>query len=96
MSRGRPWSADDAATLRRLVAAGHTDGEIGSAIARHPDLIRRQRAAAGLAAGRSRAATVALMRVNQRRLGKKAGGHLMRGTPAATLPPARTGKKEKP
>ena len=28
MSRGRPWSADDAAQLRRLVAAGETDARI--------------------------------------------------------------------
>ena len=95
MSRGRPWTSDDAATLRRLVAAGYTDPEIGSAMARHPDLIRRRRAAAGLAAGRSHAATVALMRVNQRRLGKKAGGHLMRETYAHT-PPRTPRPKEKP
>lgn len=95
MSRGRPWSADDAAQLRRLVAAGHTDAEIGSAMARHPDQIRRRRAAAGLAASRSRAATVALMRVNQRRLGKKVGGHLYRHTYAPT-PPRTPPKKERP
>ena len=95
MSRGRPWTSDDAATLRRLVAAGYTDPEIGSAMARHPDLIRHRRAAAGLAAGRSHAATVALMRVNQRRLGKKAGGHLMRETYAHT-PPRTPRPKEKP
>jgi hypothetical protein len=95
MSRGRPWTSDDAATLRRLVAAGYTDPEIGSAMARHPDLIRHRRAAAGLAAGRSHAATVALMRVNQRRLGKKAGGHLMRGTYAPT-PPRTPKPKERP
>lgn len=95
MSRGRPWTSDDAATLRRLVAAGHTDAEIGSAMARHPDLIRHRRAAAGIAAGRSHAATVALMRVNQRRLGKKVGGHPMHGMYAPT--PRRTPKpKEKP
>ena len=74
MSRGRPWSADDAARLRRLVAAGCTDGEIAGAMARHPDLIRRRRREAGLAPGQSRAATVALMRVNRRRLGRKVAG----------------------
>ena len=43
MSRGRPWSADDAARLRRLVAAGETDARIAEAMDRHPDMIRRQR-----------------------------------------------------
>ena len=74
MSRGRPWTADDAARLRRLVAAGETDGAIGEAMGRHPDTIRRQRRAAGLAAGQSRAATIMMMRVNRRRLGKKVAG----------------------
>ena len=79
MSRGRPWSADDAARLRRLVAAGCTDGEIAGAMARHPDLIRRRRREAGLAPGQSRAATVALMRVNRRRLGRKVAGRAEAG-----------------
>ncbi len=74
MSRGRPWTAEDAARLRRLVAAGCTDGEIAEAMARHSDLIRRRRKEAGLAPGQSRAATIALMRVNRRRLGKKVAG----------------------
>jgi hypothetical protein len=79
MSRGRPWTADDAARLRRLVAAGHTDGEIAAAMARHPDLVRRRRREAGLSPGQSRAATVALMRVNRRRLGKKVAGRIDAG-----------------
>ena len=83
------------AQLRRLVAAGHTDGEIGTAMTRHPDLIRRRRVEAGLAASRSPAATVALMRVNQRRLGKKAGGHTFRGT-YAPAPPRTPRAKEEP
>ena len=74
MSRGRPWSADDAAQLRRLVTAGETDARIAEAMDRHPDLIRRRRRAAGLAPGQSRPATVMLMRVNRRRLGKKVAG----------------------
>jgi len=74
MSRGRPWSADDAARLRRLVAAGETDGAIAAAMDRHPDMIRRQRRAENLAPGQSRAATVMMMRVNRRRLGRKIAG----------------------
>ena len=74
MSRGRPWSAEDAAQLRRLVAAGETDARIAEAMDRHPDMIRRRRRAAGLAPGQSRTATVMLMRVNRRRLGKKVAG----------------------
>ena len=46
MSRGRPWSAEDAAQLRRLVAAGETDARIAEAMDRHPDMIRRRRRAA--------------------------------------------------
>jgi len=81
MSRGHPWSADDAAQLRRLVAAGETDARIAEAMDRHPDLIRRQRRAAGLAPGQSRAATIMLMRVNRRRLGKKVAGKYETETP---------------
>lgn len=85
MSRGRPWTAEDAARLRRLVAAGCTDGEIAETMARHPDLIRRRRREAGLSPGQSRAATIALMRVNRRRLGKKVAGR----APATVEDPAR-------
>ena len=74
MSRGRPWTADDAARLRRLVAAGETDARIAETMERHPDMIRRQRRVAGLAPGQSRAATIMMMRVNRRRLGKKVAG----------------------
>jgi hypothetical protein len=74
MSRGRPWTADDAAQLRRLVAAGETDARIAETMDRHPDLIRKRRGAANLAPGQSRAATIMLMRVNRRRLGKKVAG----------------------
>lgn len=81
MSRGRPWSADDAAQLRRLVAAGETDARIAEAMGRHPDMIRRRRRAAGLAPGQSRAATIMMMRVNQRRLARKVGGKLETESP---------------
>ena len=81
MSRGRPWSADDAAQLRRLVAAGETDARIAEAMERHPDMIRRQRRVAGLAPGQSRAATIMMMRVNRRRLGKKVAGKYDTGSP---------------
>jgi phosphotransacetylase len=81
MSRGRPWTADDAAQLRRLVAAGETDARIAEAMGRHPDMIRRRRRSAGLAPGQSRAATVMLMRVNRRRLGRKVAGKYEMETP---------------
>jgi glycerol-3-phosphate O-acyltransferase len=81
MSRGRPWTADDAAQLRRLIAAGETDARIAQAMDRHPDLIRRRRRAAGLAPGQSRAATVMMMRLNRRRLGKKVAGKYEKETP---------------
>lgn len=81
MSRGRPWSADDAAQLRRLVAAGETDARIAEAMDRHPDLIRKRRRAENLAPGQSRAATVMMMRLNRRRLGKKVAGKYETGNP---------------
>lgn len=81
MSRGRPWTADDAAQLRRLIAAGETDARVAEAMDRHPDLIRRRRRAAGLAPGQSRAATVMMMRLNRRRLGKKVAGKYEKETP---------------
>ena len=81
MSRGHPWTADDAARLRRLVAAGETDAAIGEAMDRHPDMIRRRRRAENLAPGQSRAATIMLRRLNRRRLGKKVAGMYAKESP---------------
>lgn len=67
MSHGRPWTADDDGRLRRLVAAGMTDGQIGEEMDRHPDFIRHKRNDAGLRPGQSAVMTAMLARLTVRR-----------------------------
>lgn len=65
---GRAWTSDDDARLRRLVAAGWTDAQIGTTMDRHPDLIRSKRKADNLRAGQSRISTAMMTRINYRRM----------------------------
>lgn len=64
---GRPWSPDDTARLRRLVAAGMTDSAIGEAMGRHPQVIYDKRHEHGIEPGISRAAKAMIARLNMRR-----------------------------
>ena len=64
---GRAWTADELSTLRRLVAAGLTDGQIGAALGRARETVLRQRKAQGLRPGQSLAMSVALARLHARR-----------------------------
>ena len=64
---GRGWSADDLATLRRLVAAGRTDTRIGAALGRARETVLRKRAALGLEPGQSEEMTAAVRRMSERR-----------------------------
>ena len=64
---GRPWTADDDERLRRLVASGMTDGEVGERMGRHRDMIWRKRQALGLVPGVSPALTMMMARMNARR-----------------------------
>lgn len=43
MSNGRDWDPDEKATLRRMSAAGYSDGEIGLKLDRHPKCVGRMR-----------------------------------------------------
>lgn len=67
MSHGRPWTADDAQRLRRLVAAGMTDAQIGEVMERHPEFIGCKRRAKKLQPGQSAVFTAMMARVNARR-----------------------------
>lgn len=67
MSNGRPWTADDAQRLRRLVAAGLTDGQIAEMMERHPKFIGTKRGALALKPGQSAVFTAMMARINARR-----------------------------
>lgn len=64
---GRAWTADELSTLRRLVAAGLTDGEIGTALGRARETVLRKRKALRLQAGQSMGMSAALGRLHARR-----------------------------
>jgi len=64
---GRAWTADELSALRRLVAAGLTDGEIGGALGRARETVLRKRKELRLQAGQSLAMGVALGRLRARR-----------------------------
>ncbi len=67
MSRGRPWTSDDDATLRREVASGRGDDEIARHMDRHPKLIGRKRRDMELARGLSPIYVAMMARLNLRR-----------------------------
>lgn len=70
---GRAWTADELSTLRRLVAAGLTDGQIGTALGRARETVLRKRQALSLQPGQSLALSVALARLHARRLAARRG-----------------------
>jgi len=67
---GHEWSADDIASLRRLVAAGWTDGRIGEALDRARETVQRKRAALRLEPGQSATMTAAVRRLRARRIAR--------------------------
>jgi len=67
---GHGWSADDIASLRRLVAAGWTDGRIGEALDRARETVQRKRAALRLEPGQSATMTAAVRRLRARRIAR--------------------------
>jgi hypothetical protein len=67
MSNGVPWSADDSARLRRLVASGLTDAQIADDMDRDRIVILRKRQELQLEPGQSAAMTAMLRRVNAMR-----------------------------
>lgn len=64
----RCWSADDLSALRRLVAAGLTDGQIGEQLDRCRKLVQRKRAALSLKPGQSPKMTAMVRKIRARRL----------------------------
>lgn len=64
---GRSWGAGDTAILKRLVASGLTDDQIGARMKRHKDLIRRKRKELGLEPGQSALHTAMMARYRYRR-----------------------------
>jgi len=67
---GHGWSADDIASLRRLVAAGWTDARIGEEPDRARESVQRKRAALRLEPGQPEAMTAAVRRLKARRLAR--------------------------
>lgn len=67
MSNGRNWALVDDVTLRRLVAAGLNDHQIGALMHRHHKLIGLKRRENGLRPGQSAVFTAVMARVNARR-----------------------------
>jgi hypothetical protein len=72
MSNGTLWSPDDTSSLRRLVASGMTDVEIGQRMDRNARLIRAKRKEHGFAPGTSRPLRAILARINLRRMRARA------------------------
>ena len=68
MSNGRCWTSDDLAHLRRLVASGRTDTQIGVDMVRHRDVIRQKRNELDLRPGQSPIFTAMMARINTRRM----------------------------
>lgn len=67
MSNGRPWTGDDTARLRRLVASGMGDAEIAEEMDRDRTLIVRKRHEHRIPRGISVAMAAALARLRTRR-----------------------------
>lgn len=68
MSNGRPFTPDDGAKLRRLVASGMTQAQIGAEMQRHEKFIQAKCSELGIEPGVPRALRAMLARVNLRRL----------------------------
>lgn len=68
MARGKPWTDDDDAQVRRLVPTGITDTAIARAMGRNPSLVSAKRKALGLEAGWTPRLGAMLAPINHRRL----------------------------
>lgn len=73
---GRAWTEDELSTLRRLAAAGLSDGEIGAALGRAREIVLRKRKDLGVRPGQSMAMSVALARLLARRRAARRGGSM--------------------
>lgn len=72
MSNGRPWQADETSKLRRLNAAGMTDGEIAMELGnnRTRGQVQRKRDELKLKPGQSGVFTAMMCRINYRRMAR--------------------------
>lgn len=64
----RPWTAADRGTLRRMAAAGYSDGEIARYLGRDRRTVCDQRHALGIRPGMSPALVAMMARLNARRV----------------------------
>jgi hypothetical protein len=71
MARGKLWSADESARLRRLVRAGSIDIEIAHAMRRPRETITRKRKLLGLSPGCSASYRAAMLRLAARKVVKQ-------------------------
>lgn len=67
MSNGNAWTPDDTARLRRLVAAGYTDTQIGEDMGRDRTFIVKKRTLHQIEPAQSRAMASIMARINLRR-----------------------------
>lgn len=67
MSNGHPWTPDDIARLKRLVASGMTDSQIGEVMGRHRGSIGLKRRELDVRPGRSAVFDAMMARINKRR-----------------------------
>ena len=70
---GMAWTTDETSKLRRLVAAGLTDGQIGEKLGRDRIVVCRKRNALDLKPGQTSAMTSALRRIRARKMRIEAG-----------------------
>lgn len=61
------WTVRDIGRLRRLVAAGWTDGQIGEEMQRDRQMVRRKRVALQLEPGQSAIMTVMVRKIRAQR-----------------------------
>jgi len=65
--RGKAWTSDDTARLRRMATAGYSDGEIAQHLGFCRETVTRRRASSRIERGMSMAMIAVLARVNMRR-----------------------------
>lgn len=67
MSNGRPWTSDEDARLRRLIASGMTHGQIGEDMKRNRMVIQRKCVELNLTGGYNPRIGAMMARINMRR-----------------------------
>ena len=66
----RDWTTDEIGRLRRLVAAGKNDFEIGEDLDRDRSVVCRKRAELQIEPGQSRLFTIMMARIRTRRMAR--------------------------